>query len=409
MKFDKKTILSALITICLLLLITILIRFCIIELQNTKQEGLQYYGDEIKTLDAPLGYKTVMEYIKYPTTNEESGESPIYDNGNKIYNSILFNKEDKRMHFSDQSIMKDLKHFNNASNLLLEHYLNNNVPDKVTTKIPDASIANSFVTESITKNAPSYLYDTVSLGRNISKTKTYLHRKGENNNQIRVKDGICLDAYDRNKVGRTIHMINCENENKNQQWSYTPSIKQIKVTDGLCLDAPLEGGAGKVHLTNCNIDNTNQHWNYEQSTMQIKSIGGYCLHASDTDKERAEVVMKTCHDNSYNQQWVISGDPGANNGLYLFSDIVDVNGVQEEDKIYNYDYDLSGISYNDVYTQLTKYNDSSFNSEVSMTKSGKYSSHYFESNYSDLSDNVTKDFKYFYSTAPTIAGRKFNQ
>ena len=88
------------------------------------------------------------------------------------------------------------------------------------------------------------------------------------------------------------------------------------------------------------------------------------------------------------------------NGIYLVKDVTKIDGVIEENNIYNYDYKLSGMNYDDVYTQLTNYDKSLFNGEVSMTKPGKYSSHYFESNYSDLKDNVTKDFKYFYSTAP---------
>ena len=124
----KKTILSTLITICLLLLIAFLVKLCESEIHRIRQEGLQYYGDEIKTLDAPLPYKTTMENIKYPNVNPEAGEIPIYDIGDQKYNSSLFNKKDKSIHFSDEQIMKDLKYFNNASNLLLEHYLNNNIP-----------------------------------------------------------------------------------------------------------------------------------------------------------------------------------------------------------------------------------------------------------------------------------------
>ena len=132
MKSKKKTIVSAIITICLLILIAFIVKLFTDECHRCKQEGLKYYGDEEIDIDAPLAYRTVMENIKYPTTNEETGEVPIYDNGHKIYNNLLFNKENKRMHFSEQQIMKDLKHFNNSSNLLLEHYLNSNVPDEIT-------------------------------------------------------------------------------------------------------------------------------------------------------------------------------------------------------------------------------------------------------------------------------------
>lgn len=301
MKFDKKTIISTVITFCLLLLITFLVKFCEIEWHREKQEGLQYYGDETNAIDAPLPYKTIMQNIKYPITNTETGEAPIYDIGNEIHNSNLFNKEDKRMYFSDEQIMKDMKYFNNASNLLLEHYLNNNVPKSISVHVQDVDgiapsstiieqgdISDStyyhnigFTTNTETKTPPSYLYNDPT-GKNISKTETYLYRLSED---------------------------------------YDPT-----------------------------------------------------------------------------------GSEMPSNGMYLLKETTSVDNVLEKDNIYNYDYDLSGLLHTEIYDQLTKYNDSSFNSAVSMTKPGKYSSHYFESNYSDLSDNVTKDFKYFYSTAATMAG-----
>ena len=301
MKFDKKTIISTVITFCLLLLILFLVKICVNEWQRESQEGLQYYGDEMTATDAPLPYKTIMQNIKYPVTNTETGEAPIYDIGNKTHNSNLFNKEDKSIHFSDEQIMKDMKYFNNASNLLLEHYLNNNIPDSVILNVQDKNgitpsntiidqndISDSayyhnigFTTSTETKTQPSYLYDDAN-GKTISKAETYLYRLSED--------------YDH------------------------------------------------------------------------------------------------------------SGSQPPTNGMYLLKESTTVNGVIEKDNIYNYDYDLSGLLHTDVYDELTNYDDSSFNSVVSMIKPGKYSSHYFESNYSDISDNVTKDFKYFYSTAPTMAG-----
>lgn len=313
MKFKKKTIVSAIITICLLTIIALIVKISTDEYQKCNQEGLQYYGDEGIAIDAPLAYRTVMENIKYPITNEETGKIPIYDNGHEIYNNLLFNKENKRMHFSEQQIMKDLKHFNNSSNLLLDHYLNSNIPDKVTTNIQDIDgdkSANSTIdstdnitaddyynninlkTETIIKSKPSYLYDSGS--RSINKQKTYLYR---------LDDELSPN--------------------------YTPS----------------------------GVDNL------------------------------------------------------PTNGMYLLKNITTVDGIEEKDNIYNYGHDLSGLYYGDIYTQLIGYVDSSFNdSGISMIKPGKYSSHYFESNYADLSDNVTKDFKHFYSASHTIAGNGlFNQ
>ena len=229
MKFDKKTIISTIRTLFILILITILIKVSIDEWKKSKQEGLQYYGDETKTLEAPLPYKTIMENIKYPDPND-----PIYDIGNETYNNLLFNKNDKSMHFSDEQIMKDMKHFNNASNILLEHYLNNNVPDEVTKQLQDYDSDVGFISEDISISGPDYLNNNP---KNIHRTMTYLYRPSEDKNQIKVKDGICLDASERNQNGGKVHMWNCDANNKNQQWSYNPSTMQIKVTDGLCLDA----------------------------------------------------------------------------------------------------------------------------------------------------------------------------
>ena len=301
MKFDKKSIVSILITSCIIFLITYLVILCDCEYKKCQKcikEGLQFYGNEKDDLEAPLPYRTVMENIKYPVSKTETS-SPIYDTSDKIYNSRLFNKINTQLHFSDEEVMKDMKYFNNSTNLLLEHYLNNNVPYPVKINIQDmkgtvdsdeileeSDISSvdyypniNFKSETIDESPPSYLYD---LSDDISKEKTYIYRL-------------------------------------------------------------------------------------------------------DLDKTR-------------------NSDKPPTNGLYLVKDVTKINGDIEENNIYNYDYKLSGMKYDDVYTQLTKYDDSSFNSVVSMTKPGKYSSHYFESNYSDISDNVTKDFKYFYSTAPTMAG-----
>ena len=133
MKFDK-TIISCI--VFHILLILFLVKICV-KNSSRNRKGLQYYGDEMTATDAPLPYKTIMQNIKYPVTNTETGEAPIYDIGNKTYNSNLFNKEDKSIHFSDEQIMKDMKYFNNASNLLLEHYLNNNIPDSVILNVQD--------------------------------------------------------------------------------------------------------------------------------------------------------------------------------------------------------------------------------------------------------------------------------
>lgn len=304
MKFNNNTITSSVITICLLLLIALLVKLCENEWQRGKHEGLQYYGHETKSLDAPLAYKSVMENIKYPVTNPETKEPPIYDIGNKVHNNLLFNKKDKNMHFSDEQIKKDLKYFNNASNILLEHYLNNNVPNSVIVNVQDISDG----------QIPS--------SRVITETD--------------ISDSEYYSNIDFKVFNETI--------------------------------------ASPTYPTYLSARNENSITNTKTYLYRLS--------------------------NDYDP----NGTDPPSNGIYKFKDTTILNNQLEEDNIYNYKYDLSGIDYTQVYDELTKYNDSSFNSVVSMINPGKYSSHYFESNYSDLSDNITKDFKYFYSAAPTIAG-----
>lgn len=305
MKFDKKSIVSLALTLFILVLITIIVKLAIDEWKRSKQEGLQYYGDERDSLQAPLPYKTIMENIKYPDTN-----SPIYDIGNEIHNSNLFNKTDKSMHFSDEQIMKDLKHFNNASNLLLEHYLNNNVPETTTINIQD-------------------LIGTIPVSSRLS-----------------TEDLSGINHYD--------------------------NIQFKTFTDDNAITPP------KYLQDNSDVITT------EKTYMYRRPSG-----SDDFDP---------------------NGTTPPSNGMYMLKQISKVNNAEEKDNIYNYSYDLSGLYYNDVYGELTKYEDSSFNNTIPMTKPGKYSSYYFESNYSDLSDNVTKDFKHFYSTSNTLAGHNlFNK
>jgi hypothetical protein len=305
MKFDKKSIVSLALTLFILGLITIIVKLAIDEWKRSKQEGLQYYGDERDSLQAPLPYKTIMENIKYPDTN-----SPIYDIENEIHNSNLFNRSDKSMHFSDEQIMKDLKHFNNASNLLLEHYLNNNVPETTTINIQDLS------------------------GTNPVSSK------------LSIEDLSGINHYD--------------------------NIQFKTFIDDNAVTPPSY------------LQNNSNNITIEKTYMYRRPSG-----SDDFDP---------------------NGTTPPSNGMYMLKQISKVNNAEEKDNIYNYNYDLSGLYYTDIYNELTKYEDSSFNNTIPMTKPGKYSSYFFESNYSDLSDNVTTDFKHFYSTSNTLAGRNlFNK
>lgn len=305
MKFDKKSIVSLALTLFILGLITMIVKLAIDEWKRSKQEGLQYYGDERESLQAPLPYKTIMENIKYPDTN-----SPIYDIGDEIHNSNLFNKSDKSIHFSDEQIMKDLKHFNNASNLLLEHYLNNNVPETTTINIQDLS-------------------GTIPVS-----------------NKLSTDDLSGINHYD--------------------------NIQFKTFTDDNAVTPPTY------------LQNNSDTITIEKTYMYRRPSG-----SDDFDP---------------------NGTTPPSNGMYMLKQTSKVNDTEEKDNIYNYTYDLSGLYYTDIYNELTKYEDSSFNNTIPMTKPGKYSSYFFESNYSDLSDNVTTDFKHFYSTSNTLAGRNlFNK
>ena len=53
----------------------------------------------------------------------------------------------------------------------------------------------------------------------------------------------------------------CNENNKNQQFVYTPSTGQIKNKHGICLDASQRSKkGGKVHMWSCNENNKNQQW-----------------------------------------------------------------------------------------------------------------------------------------------------
>tara|TARA_B110001450_G_C17633827_1_gene486338 strand:- start:701 stop:1675 length:975 start_codon:yes stop_codon:yes gene_type:complete len=312
--FTNETIKSIIITICLLALITFLVYFCHCEYKKTIQEGLKYYGEETTSVNGTLPYKSTMIDIKYPSTTTNSD---IYDlmDAEQSYNSNLFNKEEMNMHFSDETVMKDIKYFNNATNLMLENYLNDNIPDTTTEYIQNIGGSNSLDNDYkvfIENEISGTYYDTI------------YYDKGESN-----RSSTMLYDY-KAETGRDISNV-------------------------------------KINIYRF-IDNTG---------------------LSEEDK--------------YDP---ISGEEPTN-GIYEYINDIKVNNTERTDKIYNYDgVDLDYISYDEIYDQLINYESSKFSSDVSMTNPGKYSSHYFESNYADLSYNIKRDFKYFYSVAPTIGYHK---
>ena len=90
-----------------------------------------------------------------------------------------------------------------------------------------------------------------------------------------------------------------------QQWTYTPLTKQIKNKDGICLDANERNKkGGKVSMWSCNFG-PNQQWDYDATTGQIKSTHGLCLDAPVPSKNGWKVQMWTCNASSKNQRWTI--------------------------------------------------------------------------------------------------------
>lgn len=80
------------------------------------------------------------------------------------------------------------------------------------------------------------------------------------------------------------------------------------------------------------------------------------------------------------------------------------NSITQVAPIYNYEFSVSqeeDIQPYEVYDALLSYDN-----EVlpGLEEKTKYSSYYFESNFSDISNSVTKDFEYFNSVASILAG-----
>ncbi len=143
----KKNIINLLLKILLLLLIL----YFIIDFSN-KYEGLKNFGEEIIEYKAPIGYKKVMNIIKHPEKAKKSysidtSDTELIDNisGDISYNVNLFNNNNN---YSNRKIMRDLKFFNNSTNLMLYHkdnstndILYNNHPN------PDTPLYESFVSD----------------------------------------------------------------------------------------------------------------------------------------------------------------------------------------------------------------------------------------------------------------------
>jgi len=128
--------------------------------------------------------------------------------------------------------------------------------------------------------------------------------------QIKVTDGKCLDASQRNTRGGKVHMWDCNTGNLNQQWMYNAWTYQIKAKHGKCLDASQRNTrGGKVHMWDCNTANKNQQWLYDPQTGQIKAKHGKCLDASQRNTRGGKVHMWDCNTANKNQQWTMTDQP----------------------------------------------------------------------------------------------------
>lgn len=293
--------LSYIITIFLLVIILYMIHFSFF---CAVQENLESYGESNKTKTAPLAYEIVSNQIKYPAPDSQN----IYDVGDTKYNNLLFNKEGKQMHYSEYKIMKDLKYFNNASNLLLDHYLNDNSPNTKTIYSQKMEGENS--------------YTTLRAGGLLTDDDLIYKEIGFEKDTVDSSDTYLYDYSDRDDRQITRQMV-----------------YQYRMEDG-----------------------------YDPLTSNVEP----------------------------------------KNGSYLVKNITSVGDEKLDDHVYNYDYDMpmtedESRNYEGIYDQLIAYNNSIF-PDISNNPTGKYSSHYFESNYGDTSDNITRDFKYFFSTAPILSG-----
>lgn len=166
--------------------------------------------------------------------------------------------------------------------------------------------------------------------------------------RIKIRNGNCLDASERNKNGGKVHLWTCDASNKNQRWRYQHSWRGrtlqerrgrqscsgkgfndalIRSThtggNGKCLDASQRNtDGGKVHMWACDEDNINQFWTYKKysadgpSILQQSSSFRFdmvdntrwhmCLDATGShNSPGGKVHMWKCDYHNANQKWEI--------------------------------------------------------------------------------------------------------
>jgi hypothetical protein len=100
-----------------------------IKIIKTKQEGLENYGYPDEEKDAPVAFKTITNFLKYPSQIEDSTVKNEIESilQHERYNNDIFNHNSLQKHYANSAIENDIKHFNNTSNIILYHY--NNTPE----------------------------------------------------------------------------------------------------------------------------------------------------------------------------------------------------------------------------------------------------------------------------------------
>tara|TARA_Y100000816_G_scaffold32961_1_gene21042 strand:+ start:458 stop:1057 length:600 start_codon:yes stop_codon:yes gene_type:complete len=102
--------------------------------------------------ETPLDYELVTDYLKSPS-NITDDDREKYEELINNTDTDLFNDNTKQNIYGDNIIITDLKYFNNASNILLYHYYNENSSGSSDYEIPAESMYNNLSTGSNGYNA----------------------------------------------------------------------------------------------------------------------------------------------------------------------------------------------------------------------------------------------------------------
>jgi hypothetical protein len=129
---------------------------------------------------------------------------------------------------------------------------------------------------------------------------------------ISKRGDMCIDDGGATTAGQfKMTMKKCDENRKNQLFTYDSSTKQIKSvnTPGLCVDdgGGATRGSTKFHLWNCDANNQNQKFEYDSDKKLIKSAtkSNLCL---DDDAGKGETFhFWDCDANNNNQKYALYG------------------------------------------------------------------------------------------------------